>query len=230
MPDVNWTGPTVGDVIRDLNAKIDGGIWQNGDRLPPERELATQYGLARNTLRRALKTLEGDGRLIRHVGRGTFVQAPQAPAPGDLARRMRDASPEDLMEMRLIMEPEAAALATARATAGELREIETIYRGSLAVKGIAEFELWDSHLHVAICRAARNVLILDYCTAIDAARNQPRWHRLKQRAVTPEFRALYNRHHGDIVVALTERDANAARHAVHHHLSMVRDHLLGVQR
>ncbi len=68
----------------------------------------------------------------------------------------------------------------------------------------------DSHLHVAICRAARNVLILDYCTAIDAARNQPRWHRLKQRAVTPEFRALYNRHHGDIVVALTERDANAA--------------------
>ena len=79
-------------------------------------------------------------------------------------------------------------------------------------------------------KISRNALILDYCTAINAARNQPRWHRLKQRAVTPDFRALYNRHHGDIVVALTERDADAARRAVHHHLTLVREHLLGVQR
>jgi len=230
MPDASALRFAVEDVIKDIAAKIDAGVWANGDRLPPERVLAVQYGLARNTVRRALKSLQQDGKLARQTGRGTFVHVEHSPAPGDLARRMQDASPEDVMEVRLIIEPEAAALATARATAAELREIELILRSSLSAKGIAEFEVWDAKLHLAICRAARNALLLDYCKAINAARNHPRWYKLKQRSVTQQTRAIYHRQHADLVMALSERDAEAARSAAHLHLVTVRNHLFGSQR
>lgn len=220
----------VDDVVRDIVGKIEGGVWTNGERLPPERALAEQYGLARNTVRRALKLLQDEGRLQRRTGCGTFVQSRVAPATGDLARRMQDASPEDVIELRLIVEPETAALATARATAAELREIELILRSSLSAKGTAEFEVWDAKLHLAIFRAARNALLLDYCKAINAARNHPRWHKIKQRSVAPQARAIYHRQHADLVTALSERDAEAARAAAYRHLVTVRDNLLGTQR
>ena len=230
MPEANALRFAVEDVIKDIAAKIDGGVWANGERIPPERILAAQYGLARNTVRRALKTLQKDGRLARQTGRGTFVHVGHVPAPSDLARRMQDASPEDVMEVRLIIEPEAAALATARATAADLREIELILRSSVSAKGVAEFEVWDAKLHLTIFRAARNALLLDYCKAINAARNHPRWYKMKQRSVTSQSRAIYHRQHADLVTAICERDADAARAAAHLHLVTVRESLLGTPR
>src|SRR5262245_14426772 len=57
-----------------LSAKIESGEWADGFRLPPERRLAAEHGLARNTLRQALAALEQRGLIVRHVGRGTFVK------------------------------------------------------------------------------------------------------------------------------------------------------------
>jgi DNA-binding FadR family transcriptional regulator len=51
------------DVAADIRRKIDSGEWADGFRVPPERELAATYRLARNTVRRALQEL--DGSLVR---------------------------------------------------------------------------------------------------------------------------------------------------------------------
>lgn len=56
-----------------LEAQIIGGRWRVGERLPPERELATHHGVSRSTVREALDELERAGLLVRHQGRGTFV-------------------------------------------------------------------------------------------------------------------------------------------------------------
>ena len=72
---------------------------------------------------------------------------------------------------------------------------------------------------------ANGTALVDCCDA--SIRNQARWHRLKQRTVTPESRHSYDRHHSAIVTALRERDAERARQAMVEHLTMVRDHLLG---
>src|SRR5262249_60691985 len=53
-------------------------------RMPPERALASELGVGRRSLRRALDILEQEGRIQRHQGRGTFVQ-PQAGRPGGMA-------------------------------------------------------------------------------------------------------------------------------------------------
>ena len=60
-------------LVLTLEEAIDSGRWKPGERIPTERALSDHYGVARNTIRRALKQLEDDGRIVRHVGRGTFV-------------------------------------------------------------------------------------------------------------------------------------------------------------
>ena len=50
--------------------------------MPPERDLADEFGVARNTVRRAVGFLEDDGTVVRHVGRGTFLTAANASFDG----------------------------------------------------------------------------------------------------------------------------------------------------
>jgi DNA-binding FadR family transcriptional regulator len=214
------------DLARDIGRRIDSGEWPDGFRVPPERELAATYRLARNTVRRALREL--DGRLVRVVGRGTFVRSGASARPRESPGRLRDASPADIMEVRLIIEPQAAALAAHRATTAELADLESILRKSIAAKGLAEFEHWDAALHLAIFRATKNAVLVNYCESINAARNQPHWYRLKQKSLTETTRRQYDQEHSAIVAALLERDAEAARRLLHQHLARVRDHLLAI--
>src|SRR5215469_702870 len=217
---------TAEDMAGDIARKIERGEWPDGYRLPPERELAATYGLARNTVRRALAQL--DHRLLRITGRGTYVKG-KAGGPGThFLGRLREASPADVMEVRLIMEPQAASIAAHRASADDLAEIEETLRRSIAAKGLAEFEHWDAALHLAIFRATKNALLIDYCEAINAARNQPHWYRLKQRSLTETRRQQYNGDHSGIVAALLQRDAEVARRLLHGHLLRVRDNLLSL--
>lgn len=214
------------DLVEEIRRRIDRGELRGGTRLPPERDLAKTYGLARNTVRRALAELEHQGRLVRQIGRGTFVAAGREES--GLNWIMREASPSDVMEVRLIIEPQVAALAAARATAEDLKDLESAYRQSVAAKGIAEFEHWDAVMHQTVFRAARNNLLLDYCKAINQVRNQPTWFRLKQRSVTPDTRRVYDQQHGALVVALKERDTDAARKVMHEHLVTVRENLMAL--
>jgi DNA-binding FadR family transcriptional regulator len=224
------------EVSRALRREIAAGAWPPGRQVPPERELAQHYGLARNSLRRVLRRLEDEGLLERHVGRGTFVRlakgttAPPAATPPrlEVAVRLKGASPADLMEVRLLVEPQVVALAASRASAADLQAIEQALKQSIAAKGLAEFEHWDAQLHLAIFRAAKNGILSAWCEAINQVRNEPDWYRLKKRSLTPELRLTYDREHSAIVTALKERDPEGARRAMSQHLTRVRDSLLAI--
>lgn len=224
----------VGSALRE---RIAAGEWPLGTQLPPERSLAEEQGLARNTLRRVLQALEDEGLLERHVGRGTFVKALPAPSNGaappaagsNVALHLKGASPADLMEVRLIIEPQVAALAANRASAEEIQQIDFALRQSLASKGLAEFEHWDAQLHLNIFRAAKNQIMAAWCEAINRVRNEPEWYRLKKRSVTPELRLTYDQEHSAIVQAIKDRDADAARKLQLKHLSRVRDSLMRIE-
>jgi DNA-binding FadR family transcriptional regulator len=209
----------------ELRQRIVDGHWAAGARVAAERDLASEFGAARNTVRRALGTLVEEGLLIRHVGRGTFVRAARPATSNQLSFRLREASPAEIMEVRLVIEPQIAALAATRASSGEIQGIEEALRQSLMAKGLAEFEQWDARLHLALVMAARNPLLADLCRAINDARNQPQWYSLKKRSVTPERRALYDRHHTAIVAAIRGRNAEQAAEAMREHLRCVNSNL-----
>ena len=102
------------DIEMSLRRRIEAGEWSESLRLPNERLLATEYGVARNTIRTAMERLGADGGVRREVGRGTFLQRS---LNGDLAAVMRTlsgVSPADTMSVRQIIEPKAAALAATK--------------------------------------------------------------------------------------------------------------------
>jgi len=65
--------PVYYQISLDLRRRIGSQQWRTGDQLPPEPELALEYGVSRMTLRQALAGLVKDGVLVRQRGRGTFI-------------------------------------------------------------------------------------------------------------------------------------------------------------
>ncbi|SMF55076.1 transcriptional regulator, GntR family [Tistlia consotensis] len=230
-------GRSAAKVLDGVRQRIQAGELTEGAQLPTERELAAAFGVARNTVRQALDRLESDGILVRQVGRGTFVRQglrgqASAPAPAQsqgvtLSQRMREASPADLMEVRLIIEPQSAALAANRASSNDLERIREALRASISARGLAEFEHWDAQLHLRVFEATKNAVLIDYCRAINRVRDEPAWYQLKKRTVTPELRTVYDRQHSSLVEALAEHDPEGAREAMRAHLLRVRQNMLG---
>src|SRR5271168_5312805 len=102
-----------------------------GEKLPPERELAERFGVSRPSLRNALKVLEIMGVVSQRVGDGTYLNrdASQVLAvPFEFLFLMDETSMQDLVDIRLIIEPPLAARAAQWADA---HEIEMLNRSLL---------------------------------------------------------------------------------------------------
>ena len=217
-------------LLQHVRKRVADGTWPAGYRLPAERDLVAQFGIARNTLRKVMDQLESEGVITRHVGRGTFIAEAPSPAQNaaeSLLLRIHGASPAEVMELRLLIEPQFVELAAIRATGRDLQQIAHCLEQSEKVTSVLEFEHWDGMLHQAILSAAHNNLLTDLYDAINGVRKQPEWESLKQRSLTPERLARYKAQHRAIVDALRQRDAEAASAGVRQHLLEVRTGMIG---
>ena len=110
-----------------LEQHILSGELKPGTPFPSEQELATQFGVNRSTIRESIRLLEQEGLVERHQGRRLFVVLPGL---FDLAPRaarsliLHQVTFEELWEVAVVVEPEAARLAARRADADDLREID----------------------------------------------------------------------------------------------------------
>lgn len=95
MPDE----PLYSVIASRMEERISAGRWQEGDRLPPERQLCGDFGVSRATLRQALGELEERGLITRHQGRGTFVSKPRVQLPILGVFSIRDAMKAHGMKM-----------------------------------------------------------------------------------------------------------------------------------
>jgi DNA-binding FadR family transcriptional regulator len=189
-----------------------------GRKLPTERAFALRFGLPRNAVRRTLADLEAEGCIRREVGRGTFIAAPPAPVAGD-GGLVSHASPGELMDARLRIEPAAVELIVVNATPADYERMDHCLDRAEAALTLGEFELWDAALHQALAAAAHNALIASIFELFHAARQQTEFGKLRDRIVTEALRLEYQRQHRAIVAALKARDATAARAAVVAHLT-----------
>jgi len=221
-------------LIEFVLANIKNGTWKPGHQLPTERELEEKFGIARNTLRKSLRILEAEGRITRQIGRGTFVAAVSPDRDGGqgnlsvvpIERRMQTASPAEIMDVRLIIEPQAIEFAAARATGEDLHFLMECLTQSEMADSVTEFEHWDGALHSRVVAAASNGLLSTIYNAINSVRDTAAWGKLKERSLTPDLRKLYEQQHRRIVLRLQERDADLARQELREHLLSVRDSLI----
>lgn len=220
----------VSQIVDRIESRIADGTWQAGSRLPTERELEEEFGVARNTLRKGLKALEDQGKIVRHIGRGSFVADVQTRPVSDgqaLLDRVIGASPAEVMEVRLVLEPWAASLSATRASSADIALMRECLDRAEAAPNVPEFEIWDGRLHEVIIASAKNELLSGLYEAINMARHQPEWMKLKERTVTPDRRDTYQHQHRGMVEALGERDAARAADLIKEHLLAVRMSLVG---
>ena len=105
-------------IVQQVEESIHKGALKPGDQLPPERELAEQFGVSRTAVREAVKTLREKGLVEAYPGRGTFITDGSSNTIRQSLHRMMRSGNEGfafLAEVREILEPEIAALATTRA-------------------------------------------------------------------------------------------------------------------
>ena len=194
------------------------GEWKAGDRIPPERDLCQQLGIARTSLREALKAMELVGMLDSRVGDGTFV----CPRSEFLSRPLLwaftgtdHAELRDIMEARELLERDLASLAARRASDAELDKIKaTIERMRESVaNGESTLEA-DMAFHLAIAEAAHNEVLRN---AVQLLRNlMKQWLVLK--LMIPQVPQHVLEEHEVIYAAIQTRDPEAARNAMETHL------------
>jgi DNA-binding FadR family transcriptional regulator len=193
-----------------------------GTRLPSERDLARRFKVNRNTLRKALATLEAEGLIWRHIGRGTFVGARPARSGLEVEQLTRSASPMEIVEARMTVEPQLARLAAARASLEEIEEMQLCVRRGASAEDIPTFERWDSPLHRAIAKASHNRLLLMLFEALDTTRDGPAWGRAKEATLTAAAKRQYLGEHEGIVQAILDRDGSTAERRMRDHLGHLR--------
>ena len=120
--------PTYRKVAAALLERITDRTLSAGDRLPPELELARQFGVNRSTVREALRELESVGMLRRHRGsKLMMVSRPERDAVADGVSRalaLHDVSIRDVWEGLTILEPPIAEAAARQRRAADLTLIE----------------------------------------------------------------------------------------------------------
>ncbi len=214
------------DIEMSLRQRIEAGEWSESFRLPNERSLANEYGVARNTVRAAMERIGADGGLRREVGRGTFLQrSPDA----DLTAVMRTligVSPADTMAVRQIIEPKAVALAATKSNLADLNAVAAAHQKAVEAEEFEAFEQCDAAFHERIFIASRNELLTALHAMLRLIRNQEQWLGIKRRSFSPGRRADYCGEHAAIVRALLCRDAEAAEKAMLAHLDSVGRNLL----
>lgn len=148
-----------GQLVGRLKDLISRGILTPGAKLPPERELCVDFGVSRSSLRHVLKALEVMGVLRQRVGDGTYLAKSSEgilQQPLELLMLLDDISLDDLLETRLIVEPELAARAAERATVEDLARMrESLDHMTRYKEGKLLIEA-DLAFHRAIFVAARN--------------------------------------------------------------------------
>ncbi|MDQ4136831.1 MAG: FCD domain-containing protein [Pseudomonadota bacterium] len=216
-------------VLMQLRAYLAQARLPENGRLPPERELAAELGVSRAELRKALATLEAEGRLWRHVGKGTFLGNRPLDATTDVAAMVRRTNPAEVVKARLALEPEIARLAALNATPSQIAQMRICIARSREAETWRQYEMWDNHFHRAVGEATQNSLLLGLLDTLSAVRRAVSWGRLRGERVRPAADHHSFAAHERIVAAIEDRDMSGAAAAMRLHLLTVERNLLEAQ-
>jgi GntR family transcriptional repressor for pyruvate dehydrogenase complex len=211
-------------VVRQMLDLISSGQVTVGQRLPAERELALRFGVSRASIRQALTALEVLG--VVHVRAGSGVYVGEHPGPhlvGMADSLTAAAGPLEILESRLLFEPGVAALATARRTPADLKNIEAQV-AAMADQLNLGLDGWEPDIgfHDAVARATHNPSVQTIARLLHDQMTQPLWALMRSRNLRRAHHARrYLGHHSHIYDAIASGDEAAAERLMRSHIEAV---------
>ena len=207
-------------VAEQLQAHIINEL-KPGDMLPPERELVQRFGVSRSSIRDAIRRLEAVGLLEPRQGVGTVVRdvaADTVVAPVASVLLQKRKTIEELLDVRMIIEPALAARAALHASPEQIAEMteilrrqeEKVLQGELATEE-------DSDFHYSIALAVDNSAMLKLVHVLMDSLRDLRERSLQMGGRQQKSLAAHHR----IFAAIKQGNAAAAEAAMRRHLSEV---------
>ncbi|MEU8792306.1 FadR/GntR family transcriptional regulator [Streptomyces sp. NPDC048643] len=208
--------------IEQIKALIREGRLEPGQRLPTERDLASQLGISRSSMREAIRALTVLGVLEARHGSGIYVTQLEA---GDLletfgvvADLSRGHQLVELLELRRILESTATAMAAARITPDQLAEVDKQLTAMNATDDPEQILAHDLAFHREIVAAAGNETMTAILDGLSSRTFRARvWRGYQEEGAFDRTR----REHAAILRALAARDPDAARAAAAAHVGEV---------
>lgn len=228
MPGRLGTSTVSGEVADHLRRLIHSGDLSPGDRLPAERELASELGTARVSVREAIKNLQRAGYLtVRRGGQGgTFVGALDQPYSAWLElMRKRGGELDAILDLRVAVEGHAAYLAALRRSKADISMLRDALTSLAESRTRGSFRLADSQFHVGVTSAARSSRIAETAIAARGDFFLPTDTLIFHEQIEVSFNG-----HAAVLAAIEARDANAAQEAMTDHIEDTRSHFHRVLR
>ncbi len=217
-----------GQVLQYFIDSIEAGELKVGERLLPERDLAARLKVSRPSLREALRTLAALGIVSMRRGSGTYVVAPRPDSFSlyfGLALSLQSSFSEDMLEVRIAFECEAARLAARRASSRELLEMkQALSRMPREVTGDGLGARADFAFHTAIIRGAHNAALSFMYESIEHLLKKS--HEERRKAIFNEPGALEQlvQAHEAIYVAIAAGDEATAEVKMREHFFIVQEY------
>lgn len=217
------------ELVDALCERIRDNTYPAGSRLPSEAALTQEFGVSRTVVRETISKLQAAGLVDTRHGIGTFVvglgEAPTTTSALAAPKTLEDVIA--VLELRLAVETEAAALAAQRHTANELRQMEAALEAfAHALDTDGDTVGPDLAFHEAIARATQNARFLDALTTLGVGAIP----RARLDGETPPTGPRYREYlrgiqseHRNIFEAIRSGDASAARAAMRTHLANSRE-------
>jgi DNA-binding FadR family transcriptional regulator len=223
-------------VASQIQRAVHLGLLVPGDRLPPERVLAQQLGVARMTVREAIRTLASDGYITVRRGAlgGMWIRA-QEVTKRELLRLAADTDRAigDVYEFRALVEGGSARFAAERAKPDDVRKLRTLssamekilaahLKNQAMSSHVPRFLALDSQFHSEIARISGNHFIIEAVERGLAARYAPFGAVL--RTLTPRA----NNGHEELADAIEAGDGARAEKVMHGHILAARNSLISI--
>lgn len=209
------------EIARRLRAEILANAYEVGEKLPTEMQLRDRFGVGRSSVREALRVLQTEGYVELRPGTGAFVRSVEDHS--DERIRMwfieKETELDEMMEVRVAVEPLAVKLAIEKASDAEVNRIaETQARFADAVRTGDPVQLarLDEELHSTIIAASQNSLLIKINQLLLAAFAE---YRLKAFSIPENIENALGPHNA-IVAAIRARDVEKAQQAMHDHLAI----------
>lgn len=212
--------PKSDDLAKRIRLLIERDGYTHSDRLPCERDLCERLDVSRYKLRNALIGLEKSGIIWRHVGRGTFVGARPILNLDDVSYLRDLVCPEQMVTVRLTLEPQIAGLAALNATPSDLEVMQNCTNNCREAPDWRGYEAWDNNLHHAIARACSNKLYQYFFETLNVLRHSVVWGQPRTTSRPARDHASFAQHEA-IVAAIKEGDSELASQNMKRHLEVV---------
>lgn len=213
-------------VVSHVRNLIERGALKPGDRLPAERDLATQIGVSRPTVRAGLRALSAIGVVQSRHGSGTFIpDGPPSLGTDALSflAALHGFTREEMYEARRILEVGAAGLAAERAAPEQIATLAEEVAGMFAtMQDPRLFLVHDINFHRAVAAASGNPIVASLVEMVSALYYESR-RDTAARASDRDLRDAAQMHRR-IYQAIRARDPESARQTMHAHLVQASAH------